>query len=541
MDSRQLWEKYCGFYRKSFEEQIEYNEVLLKRHLSLWLNTYTGRDLCRDKIVKGIDDLPLTEYGDYTILGKVTDAIEYCEKNVPVGENETLHDYYMRTFGQHVRPLCEGYIPDEPYFCAKTTGTTGKPKYFVHGKGFYETFISSSMALVLIAFSKDWGDNVLDDRVNALNLIAPPPYISGWALKYWSNFLKFVPPIEVADKIRDMGKKFYIALKMIEDGNRIHMAGGSGSLLYMACKYFSDQEYFLKESYRATSSWIKRFLIMLKIFTLKFSNGKKRDLREIMPLKGVLIGSTDARMYSEFFEKEFGVTPLNSYGSTEFGSAMFGRPDRKMDFMPNLKSLYFEFLDEKGEIRKINELKLGESYELVGTPFNTMLVRYRIGDLFKCIDFYDGMPVFSFEGRVQSLISVYDYYRVTEDVMARALVEANFKASDRWAVAKVLNPREKLLVLLEKEWPISEGEAEKRIFNALMNVQPEFRDYVNDFRISDPSEAIEVEFLSRGTFTRYAILQAKRNVPLGQYKPPKIIPPEKVQILEDLRECSRNA
>jgi len=280
---------------------------------------------------------------------------------------------------------------------------------------------------------------------------------------------------------------------------------------------------------------------MLKIFTLKFFNGKKRDLREIMPLKGVLIGSTDARMYYEFFEKEFGVTPLNSYGSTEFGSAMFGRPDRKMDFVPNLKSLYFEFLDEKGEIRKINELKLGESYELVGTPFNTMLVRYRIGDMFKCIDFYDGIPVFSFEGRVQSLISVYDYYRITEDVMARVLVEANFKASDRWAATKVLNPREKLLVLFEKEWSISEREAEKRIFNALINVQPEFRDYVNNFRIGDPHEALEVEFLSRGTFTRYAILQARKNVPLGQYKPPKIIPPEKVQILEDLRECSKNA
>lgn len=82
MDSKELWEKYCGFYRKSFDEQIKYNEELLKRHLSLWMYTYTGKDLCRGKIVKGIDDLPLTEYGDYTILGKVTEAIEYCEKKV---------------------------------------------------------------------------------------------------------------------------------------------------------------------------------------------------------------------------------------------------------------------------------------------------------------------------------------------------------------------------------------------------------------------------------------------------------------------------
>jgi len=541
MDNQSLWGEHCSFYRKSFEAQMEYNEELLRKHFSLWANTLTARQLCKNRSLKRLEDVQLTEYGDYPILAKVAEAIEYCEKSFPVGENETLHDYYMRIFGQHVKELVEGYVPDEPYFCAKTTGTTGRPKYFVHGKKFYDTFISSSMALVLIAFSKDWGENVLDDRVNALNLIAPPPYISGWALKYWSSFLKFIPPIEVADRIRDMGRKFYIALKMIEEGNRIHMAGGSGALLYMACKYFSDQKYFLRESYRMSSSWIRRLLVALKLFTLNFSGERGKDLRDLMPLKGVLVGSTDARMYSEFFEKEFGVTPLNSYGSTEFGSAMFGRPDRKMDFLPNLRSLYFEFIDGKGELRKLYEVKKGEVYELVGTPFHTMLVRYRVGDLFRVIDFYDGMPVFSFEGRVQSTLSVYDYYRVTEDVMARALVEANFKASDRWAVTKVFSPKERLLVLFEREWPVSEREAERRIFNALLSVQPEFRDYVNDFKVVDPSEAIRVEFLSRGTFTRYAIMQARRNMPLGQYKPPKVIPPEKSHVLEELRECSRNA
>ncbi|MEM4177159.1 MAG: GH3 auxin-responsive promoter family protein [Nitrososphaeria archaeon] len=541
MDNLQLWEKYCSFYRKEFEQQIEYNDYLLKKHLSHWLNTFTAKKICGDKSVKCVDDLPITDYSDYPVLDKVTEVLEVCEKTVPMTAGETLHDYYMRIFEQNVRGLVEGHLPDEPYFCVKTTGTTGKPKYFVHGKNFYETFISSIMALVLIAFSREWGENVLDNNTNALNLIAPPPYISGWALKFWSNFLNFIPPIEVADKIRDMGKKFSIALRMIEKGYKIHMAGGSGTLLYMICKYFSDQEYFLKESYRMSSNWNKKFLILMKLLITKLSSNKRKNLRDIMPLKGVLIGSTDARLYADFFEKEFGVQPLNSYGSTEFGSAMFGRPDRKMDFMPNLKSLYFEFLDSMGEVKKLHELKKGESYELVGTPFYTMLVRYRIGDMFRVIDFYDGMPVFSFEGRVQTIISIYDYFRVTEDIMAKVLVEANFKASDRWVVSKILHPREKLYVLFEKEWPLSEGEVERRIFDALNNIHPEFRDYVRDFRISVPGEAVKVEFLSRGTFTRYAIKQAKKNVPLGQYKPPKIIPPEKFQILEDLRDCSRNA
>jgi hypothetical protein len=87
-------------------------------------------------------------------------------------------------------------------------------------------------------------------------------------------------------------------------------------------------------------------------------------------------------------------------------------------------------------------------------------------------------------------------------------------------------------------------EAEKIIFSSLMETEKimaqrgrTLKDYVTDFKIEDPSEVIKVEYLRPGAYFRYQMIQAKMGSPLGQYKPPKIIPPEKMDIYETLRSA----
>ncbi|RLG95281.1 hypothetical protein DRO29_05830, partial [Candidatus Bathyarchaeota archaeon] len=115
----------------------------------------------------------------------------------------------------------------------------------------------------------------------------------------------------------------------------------------------------------------------------------------------------------------------------------------------------------------------------------------------------------------------------------------------KWAVIKLLKPREHLHFLMEKVWPYSEREAERIIFNALIEAEKTIprpdetllRDYIADFRIRDPSEVVRVEYLRPGAFLRYSIMKAKEGVPIGQYKPPKIIPPERIDIYEALKNA----
>ncbi|MGQ9781988.1 MAG: hypothetical protein ACUVQ8_07055 [Nitrososphaeria archaeon] len=537
MEKNSLWDKYCSFFGQDLEAQMAYNEEALRRHFEAWNRTKASKMVCGNNEPRKIEDVPITDYGDYPVMRKFGQEIEKNELAQPRRDDESLYDYYLRLLRRMSENIRE-YLPDEPQICVKTTGTTGANKWAVQGQRFNEAVISDTTAIVLMACSREWGDNIFDKKLNALNLAAPVPYLTGWTLRYWDKLVNFIPPLSVSDNTTDMGKKFQLALKSIEKGNKIYLAGGSGALLYMACKYFSDPRYFLQEAAKMTSSRTKKGLISLKLMLMKLESQKPSNLQDIMPLKGLIIGSTDARIYAEFFSKEFGVEPLNAYAASEIGCAMFGRPDRKLDFFPNLRSAYLEFLDDSGEIKKVDEVSKGKVYELIATPFYSTFIRYKINDLFRVTDFYDRTPLFTFEGRSQHVLDVYNYYRFSEDLIAKVMVNAGFKASDRWVVTKSLKPKEKLEVFFEKEWPVKEREAERLIFNSALSLIPGFENYVRDFRIRDPSEAIKVEFLERGAFTRYAMMQARRNVPLGQYKPPKVVPPDEYHIIEELRECS---
>jgi hypothetical protein len=147
------------------------------------------------------------------------------------------------------------------------------------------------------------------------------------------------------------------------------------------------------------------------------------------------------------------------------------------------------------------------------------------------------MPIFSFEGRKTQVIDVYGYYRLTSKSVVEALFQAGLRVSDKWAVAKLVEPKEKLCFLMEKTWNYSEKEAEERIFKALQETQGDFKKYVTDFNIKDPSEAVKVEYLRHGAFLRYSALKSKMGSPLGQYKPPQLIPPDRMEIYETLRSC----
>ena len=538
MNNNELWSN-CNFFKQSFKEQVDYSELRIKDHFDSWSKTLTAKTICKEKMPESIEDLPITEYGDYPILATFKEKIEEKERSKSRINGELWHDYYTRILSE-VSYVVEGYLPDKPAICIKTTGTTGTNKLIVHGERFLNEFISDTIVSLLMATSKEWGEDVLKEKMNVLNLFAPVPYLSGWALRYWENLINFVPSISVTDNLSDMGKKFQIALQTIEKGNKIHVIGGSGSLLYMACQYFENPQYFFEQSLRLTSSKYKKILIFLKLMLGKLERKKVGNLEDIMPLKSVVIGSTDAQIYAQFLREKFNIEPFNYYAATEIGCSMLGRLNRKIDLLPNLRAVYMEFLDEKGELKKVYEVKKDNVYELVATPYYSMFVRYRIKDLFRVIDFLDGSPVFSFEGRTQNMIDVYNYYRFSEDLITKVLVNAGFKSSDRWAITKILQPREMLEIFFEKEWSVSERQAQKLIFDSMLALIPGFNTYVHDFNIMDPSEVLKVQFLEKGTFTRYTMKQVRKNVPLGQYKPLKIVTPDKKYILEELMDSSIN-
>jgi len=533
MGKTDLWRKYCVFYEKSFSEQLEYNKERMNKYFEKWRKTDLAKMLCPD--VKSFKDVPITVYSDYPMLADFANRISEVTRRNPRREGELLWQYYMR-IGREAGAFLDRYMAEPFYFCAKTTGTTGASKWVVYGRSFYENFTKGTTATIIIACSDNWGKTKLEDGDTALNVTAPVPYISGWGAVALQSHLKLLPPLEITDNLRDMRRKFLLLLKAIEKGKKIDVGGGIGSLFYMICKYFVNPEEFFGEYYRSMGFGIKKLLLLLKIGLLKLRGRKKRDIREYLPLKGVIVGGVNAQLYLEFFKREFRLEPLHGYGSTEAGNMMRGDPDRKSDLVPDLRTDYLEFKSEDGEIKDLDELKKDSVYDLIVTPFGSILFRYDMEDLFRVVDFRDdGMPVFAFEGRKETILDIYGYYRVTPHILVQALAKAGLKSSDRWAVAKLLEPKEHLCFLMEKTWEYSEKTAEQSIFNSLLEIHQDFRKYVKDFGIKEPSDAVRVEYLKPGAFMRYSALKAKMGAPLGQYKPPQIIPPSRIEIYETLR------
>ena len=542
MKGKDLWGKYCTFDEKDFSEQMEYNRERMERYFPEWLKTDLARILCRGS-PEDFRDVPVTTYSDYPMLSRFGEEMEEATVKNPRMRGELFKEYHDR-ISPEIGSTLNRYMTEPFHFCMKTTGTTGKSKWLAYGETFWKNFVSNAMSTIILSCSDRWGETNIEIGDKCLNVTGPIPLASGWGAWACHSHFELIPPIEATDNVRHIKETYLMTLKAIKRGEKIVAGGGSGSMFYMMCKYLVEPEEFLQEYYRSMKFGLSKALLRLKLLQYGLSRKERKDIREFMPFKGIIISGIDARLYVDFFRKEFGLEPLHVYGTTECGNVMRGDPDRKIDLVPDLRTSYLEFKTEDGEIKELDDLKKGEIYDLVVTPFGSIVFRYDMEDFFKVIDFRDdGMPVFAFAGRKMEIIDIYSY-RATPDVFVQALYHAGLRTSDKWAVTKALKPREHLLFLMEKTWPHSEREAEKIIFNSLMETIATvphtihtLKEYVDTFGIRDPSELVTVEYLKPGAFMRYQAIKAKQGSPMGQYKPPKVIPVQKMDICETLRSA----
>jgi hypothetical protein len=542
MKGNDLWERYCSFDEKDFSEQMEYNRERMERYFRQWRKTYLAKMLCQGS-PEGFRDVPATTYSDYPMLSSFSQKMEETIAKNPRMRGELFKEYYDRV-SPEIGSTLNRYMTEPFHLCMKTAGTTGESKWLANGETFWKNFASNAMSTIILSCSDGWGETKIKNGDKCLNVTAPIPFASGWGAWACHRHFKLIPPIEATDNVRHIKETYLMTLKAIKRGDKIVAGGGSGSMFYMMCRYLVEPEEFFQEYYCSMKFGLSKILLRLKLLQYKLSKKQKKTIRDFMPFKGVIISGIDARLYVDFFRKEFDLEPFHVYGATESGNVMRGDPDRKTDLVPDLRTSYLEFKTEDGEIKELDGLKKGEVYDLVVTPFGSILFRYDMEDFFEVVDFRDdGMPVFAFAGRKMEVVDIYNY-RATPNVFVRALYNAGLRSSDKWAVTKILKPTEHLHFLMEKTWPYSEREAEKIIFNSLMETiatMPDtvrtLRDYVASFGIRDPSELVTVEYLKPGAFLRYSVIKAKMGSPMGQYKPPRIIPTEKMEIYDTLRSA----
>jgi len=531
---RELWDKYCSFLEKPFSEQIAYSEERLKKYFEKWKETKTARTLMKKtrKKFEKFKDVPLTTYADYPILHKFGAKIDALVAKKPRKRGERLFNYYSKLFSK-LKPMFDGWMVGEFCYAAKTSGTSGKPKWIAHNATCLEDYERSCVVLAGMMCSESWGETKAKEGDTGLNIAAPIPYISGWGLLLGSKHFKIIPSVEIAEEETDMGKRLWMILKEIEGGRKPAFAAGVASFFQLVCRYLKNKASIFREYYESLSFSSAKLYMLLKWLNSRLFGKSYRKVRELLPLKGLGVAGVNIAPYKDFFIKEFGVEPTNIYGSTEFPVMMYGPPDKKTCLIPDLRTGYYEFINEEGEVKRIDELKREETYELVGTSMGGILVRYRMKDLLTVVDFRDdGMPYFVFKSRVNELLNFYGYFRISENIFSRILERMGLKYFEKWAITKETHrDSERLYILMEMPWEYSEERTSKMIFNMLLQISDDFKSYVRDFTIKHPGEIIRVRYLRKGTFLRYSLKKIKEGAEPGQIKPPKIIPPERSEVL----------
>jgi len=529
-----LWKEYCDFFEQPFQRQLEINEILLREHLQRWQQTAQAKVFCPNGF-RSIKEIPVTEFKDYQAFQDLGSRIQTLEKTHPRFPGELFWDYYER-IGRIASKELSQYMIGEFSLVAKTSGTVSEPKWLIHGSDFWENFRRDVIATTLLACSDSWGHTKFLVGDKGLNFTASAPFLTGWGRKASQGLAVDVPPVDIMDNIPDTRRRFFVALEYIEKGHKVNVAGGIAPSVYLMCEYFSNPESLFEESYHSMDVGLAKLYVLRKWAEARVSR-RSRNLRDFLDLKGLMIGGVDTTLYADYIRTKLEIEPFCIYGVTELGLPMFGSPEHKGQLLPNLRSCYLEFRDERGEMVDMTEVKPGNTYDIIASAFGGIVIRYDVGDMVRVIDIRDdGMPIFSFWGRKNAIVAVRGFLpRITEALAVQIMARAGLSLSDKWAFTKSIDDGEKILILMENTWGLKETEAAQRIFEALLSISEDFRHLVSENKIRDAQEILKVEYLKMGAFLRYSMKRAKEGYPIGQIKPPKIIPSERQDTCEVLR------
>jgi len=512
--TEELWQKYCSFIDLSLEEFMEIQKRLLMEQIDLLSKCELGCKLLGDKVPTSVEEfrqvVPLTIYEDYK---------------------------------PYLPEKREDALPVKPLFWAHTTGRSGEYefKWVPVPEGVLQTWVKSSLSALVFSSCHNRGDIALREHDKFLYSMAPPPYISGIIPHGLSKEFPFdfLPPLDEAGITsfhERLEKGFQLAFR-----EGLDFFGGVTSVLVSIGERFARRTGGMKAS--------REFLHPKSLFRvtrgLIRSKVTKRPMlpKDLWTVKGILASGTDTGIFKEKVKHYWGRYPLEIYAGTEFNMIAMQTWDYEgLTFIHD--GNFLEFVPEEEHIRLkldstyqprtllLSELESGEKYEIVVTNFKGgAFVRYRPGDLIKIIaprneKLNIDIPQMVFESRVDDVINLAGFARLTEKIIWRAIDEAGI-GYEEWTVKKDIRDQQPALHLyieLKEEEDRDEKEMEEAIHEKLKSLDP----FYDDLEKMLGLEPIWVTILPSGSFRRYIAEKMAAGAELAQLKPPHINPSDEI-------------
>lgn len=522
----ELWDRHCGYLGLSRLEFREIQRRLLMEQIGIIGSSRIGKAFMGERIPSSVDEFrqftPLTTYSDYS---------------------------------EFLKNKREDDLPTKPYIWARTSGKSSDlgPKWIPYTKKMYDHLSNPIIAALIMSSSDRPGNVKLERNDKFIMASAPPPYVSGYIARSTKDNLEvvFMPALEEAEKM-SYGER-------VAAGFKLALVEGLDYFMGMSVVLVRMGEQFEKQSKNTKPT---KDLLNLSAFwrLLKAYVKSKLENRNVLPkdiwnLKGIMTGGTDTEIYQDWIEYYWGKKPLEGYSCTEAGNlAMQAWNFKGMCFFPDNAFLEFIPLDEHNKNKEdpsyqpqtvlYDELDLG-IYELVFSNFHGgILMRYRIGDLFKVVSINDKetgseLPQLRFYSRADDIIDLSSLIRLTERDIWKTIERTGIKYQD-WAARKEVIKGTPILHLYIELDPSTEA-SQQSIHEALaQSFSSQFPDFNGTKEIlgTDP---LKITVLPIGSFTAYINSKLAAGADLAHLKPSHMKPSdESVKLLLNATKAQGN-
>ena len=508
----ELWQRCCGFIDLSLDDFMNIQRRLLLEQLELLKKCKLGRSVMRGREPKTVEDfrlqVPLTTYADY--------------------------EPFLLTRN-------ESALPAKPLFWQHTSGRSGEYSYKwapVTARQFDEI---RALLFGCLAFSccSSKGEINYQWKDKFLYALAPPPYTTGSLIRNAPHeVFNFLPPIEAAETISFEER--------VQLGFDLALNEGLDLFFAMSSVLVAIGERF---SQRNTNIDIRplirnpRRLSRLLRGVVK-SKLARRELRpcDIWKLKGLISTGSDSDAFRTKVKEMWGRYPLDVYAGTEGVIMATQTWDYEgLTFVPHLN--FFEFIPEEESLRSkadpdyqprtvlLDEVKAGEKYEVAITSFHGMpFIRYRLGDMIKITELRNeklgiDIPQMAFHGRVDDIIDIAGFTRLTEKVIWQAIEQTKVPYQE-WTIRKELadTPVLHLYIELKEGAEVSAEEMATAFHQRLIELDAPYADLEAFIGL----RPLEVTLLPSGAFRNYMLRRQAEGADLAHLKPPHMNPTDRM-------------
>ena len=523
----ELWQMCCGFLDLNIEQFMAIQNRLLLEQIELLNNSQIGRKIFKGTMPQDVEEFrkraPLTTYKDYC-----PELSERQDDAMPV----------KPVYWQHT----SGRSADYPFKWENI-------KWLPITPGFNrELGIIGTAVAALASCRKKHDVTSLRKGLRYLYAVAPKPYTSGMLADIVSEEMegKSMPSHDQVEKMSfeeriaggfkqaiSEGLDFYfgVTVALVAIGEKLNQQMGQVNL-----KGLLSQP-------RAIPRFI-RGIIKSKLA------GRQLLPRDLWDLKGIICGGTDGTIFRDLIHQTWGRYPLNIFASTEGGIMATQTWDYKdMVFTPSLN--FLEFIPEKEFTRwqeyhsymprtvLFNQVCAGEKYELVISNFHgAPLIRYRTGDIIKFTAMRNAeldidLPQMQFIGRVDDILDIGGFIRLTEEVIWQAVNETGLPHVD-WTARKELRqsvPILHLFIEMKDDHHYDEEFIARAIYEQLKKMDEDFMyGNIEDLLNTLP---LKITLLPRGAFENYTNMRRAAGADLAHLKPRHINPTDnEIEILK---------